>query len=263
MKTDAAPFFEEADDGLLVGSDPARGPWDADQCHAGPVAGLVARACERLAPAAQLVRLTLEVTRPVPLSGIRVSAREVRAGRTMTLTEATVALPSGEPLAIGRALHYAVRDLGDVPSPDPAPPDFDGRVPGRFPAPVAVHGQPFFLDGVDIAYPPGETTDPGPTTLWMRTVPLVAGEDPSPFQRLCPLADCGSGVARNAPLSDYTFMNPELTIYMHRASTAEWFASQAVAIWEPTGIGLATAVLHDPTGPVATVNQPLLLRPAA
>ena len=56
----------------------ARGPWDPRACHGGPVSALLARAVERADPDApvdwQVARLTIELTRPVPV------------GRPLTLT---------------------------------------------------------------------------------------------------------------------------------------------------------------------------------
>lgn len=207
-----------------------------------------------------LTRLNLELTKPVPLAGFMIQAKVQKAGRTMATTTSEVLDPDGRPLGVGRGLHFTERDLATVPTAPPGTPNFDDRVTGEFPVPGSIHGLPYFLDAVEIAYPPQENTDPGPTTLWMKTVPILDGEQPSPFQRLCPLADCGSGVSRNAPISQFTFMNPDLTIHMHRATTSDWIASRAVSTWEPTGVGLAHATLFDPTGPIGTADQTLVLR---
>lgn len=125
----------------------------------------------------------------------------------------------------------------------------------------AHHGLPFFRDWIDVAYPPGESSAPGPTTLWMKTPPLVKDETPSPFQKICPLADCGNGTSRNAELTDATFVNPDLTIILHRLPESEWLASSAISFWENTGIGMSSATLFDEQGSVGCALQTLLIQP--
>jgi hypothetical protein len=46
-------------------------------------------------------------------------------------------------------------------------------------------------------YPEGHRPASGPTTVWMNTAPLLLGEEPSPFQSVGPLADCGNALGRH------------------------------------------------------------------
>jgi hypothetical protein len=95
----------------------------------------------------------------------------------------------------------------------------------------------------------------------MRTIPLLAGEEPSPFQRICPLADSGNAIGRNAEPDEIGFVNPDLTVVLHRRPEGLWLGSEAVSFWQPTGIGLADALLFDHRGTVGRALQTLLLRP--
>ena len=89
-------------------------------------------------------------------------------------------------------------------------------VTGDFPIRKTLHDKPAFNGaGVSVKYPEGQTPEPGPTIAWMKTVPLLQDETPSPFQRICPLADCGNAFSRNAEPSEFNFMNPDLTILLH------------------------------------------------
>jgi hypothetical protein len=112
---------------------------------------------------------------------------------------------------------------------------------------------------VEVRYPPGQDPEPGPTTVWMRALPLLPDETPSPFQRICPLADCGNAIGRNAEPAEMGFMNVDLTIVLHRDPIGEWLGSRAVSRWEPTGIGMADALLFDGGGVVGRAVQTLLL----
>jgi hypothetical protein len=255
----SASFFAPLGPGAYRANGIARGPWSADACHAGPVTALFAREAEALIPDKQLARLTVDIARPVPVSELRVTGKVLRSGRSAAVTNLVLTDAAGTISATAEGLHLAAGDIGPVPSPAEAPPSFDDAIRGPFPVKTSAHGLEFFADGVEAAYPPREDDSPGPTTMWMRSAPIVAGEDPSPFQRLCPLADCGNGISRNAELDEFTFVNPDLTVAMHRAPEGEWIASKAVSHWQSTGIGLSLATLYDTLGPVGSATQTLLI----
>jgi len=65
-------FFTRTDEDLFVGNGPARGPWTADACHAGPVSGLLARSAENTITDKQMVRPSriTSVSIPNPPIGI-------------------------------------------------------------------------------------------------------------------------------------------------------------------------------------------------
>lgn len=255
------PFFEQPEDNLFVARDPARGPWSKDAVHAGPVSGLVARALEAEIPDKHLTRLTLDFVQTIPMQGFRIEAERVRNGRTLATGRARVFATDGTLCVEAVSTHLAARDPEPFPGAGEAPAPRDAAIAGAFPVTATLHGRPAFADFIDIAYPAGETPAPGPTALWMRTPPLLPDERPSPFQSLCPLADCGSGISRNSEIDRVTFMNTDLTIVAHRRPRKAWLLSRAHSFWQSDGIGLAQAEIADAHGPVATVLQTLLLRP--
>jgi len=260
IESDAAAFFH-LDGDVIIGNDAARGPWSADACHAGPVSGVLVRAIEQAAPDKQLARVTMSFQRPIPIAGFRITAVVERDGRSTAATTAQLADRDGNVCAVACGLHLARHDFDTLPTATVPAPRFADAVAGTFPVEHATHGLPFFRSGIEVAYPPGETPDPGPTCVWMRTLPLIEGERPSPFQSLCPLADCGNGVSRNSRFAEATFINPDLTIAVFRLPESEWLASRAISFWEPTGIGLSHAQLFDTTGAIGYALQTLLIRP--
>jgi acyl-coenzyme A thioesterase PaaI-like protein len=253
--------FFRLDGELVVGNDAARGPWSADACHAGPVTAVLARALEQAVPGKQLVRVTVTFQRPVPMAGFRVEATPLRDGRSVATAQAQLMAVDGKICAHASGLFIAAADHGMLPTSSLPGPDIAEAVAGPFPVERAVHGLPFFSSGIDVAYPPGETPDPGPTTIWMRTLPIVDGERPSPFQALCPLADCGNGISRNSTFAEATFVNPDLTIGVFRQPESDWLASAACSFWEPTGIGLSQAQLYDTKGAIGFALQTLIVEP--
>lgn len=246
-------------------TDHARGPWRAEHCHAGPPTGLVARALERLVPGKRLTRLTVNLTRPIPHAGFRVEAELGREGRVVATSVARLVDDDGRVVASAEGLHVLRRPSdGDCPTHAETIGSPDAASPGAFPIRETLHGLPAFNGaGVETRYPSGESSDPGPTTAWLRTVPLLPDEAPSPFQRICALADCGNAFGRNAEPAVTTFANADLTVLLHRDPVGDWLGTRAVGFWEPDGIGLAEAALFDRDGRVGTALQTLVLFPAA
>jgi hypothetical protein len=238
----------------------ARGPWDPNACHAGPPTGLLARASELLVPDQQLVRLTVDLTRPIPYAGFRIDAAVTRKGRTVSTTEMTIVDVDGRPVVSARGMHLAATDQEELPNTPLSTPSLSESEPGRFPIAAGGHGLAMFSGAVEMRYPPGHGPNPGPTQAWMRTVPLLADEAPSPFQRICPLADCGNAISRNADPIPLTFVNTDLTILLHRPPVGEWLGMDSVSRWEPSGIGMSDSLLFDDEGPVGRALQVLSIR---
>ncbi len=260
--TDTEPqAFFQRDDDWYVGNDPARGPWSADGCHAGPVTGVIAAAAERLIDDKQLVRLTVNYVRPVPMAGFATIAEPAGSGRSAASATITLRDRDGKLCATAQSLHITLNEIPEPPTARPSAPRFEEASEGSFPVKAPLHDLPFFGSEVEAAYPPGEDNEPGPTTIWMRCPPIVDGEPTSPFQSLCPLADCANGFARNADFTDVSCVNPDLTILVHRLPRSDWLASKGVSFWEASGIGSTQATLYDTDGVIGSALQSLVIRP--
>ncbi len=257
----AEAFFVTDDDVHFVATEYSRGPWDADACHGGPPCGLMVRAVERLVPDKQLVRLTAEIIRPVPMAGFRIDTEVFRDGRAVSIVDVRMTA-GGKLIARAHAALHRAQEPFEVKNARVDYPDFAAARPGAFPVDQTLHGRFGFTNAVEIRYPPGETGG-GPTTLWMRTrVPLLAGEESSGFQRICPLADCGNGVSWNEYFVDVAALNPDLTVVFHREPRGEWFAMSAISHTHGNGIGATEARLYDVHGPVGFACQGLLVTAA-
>ena len=259
----------------FVSSELTRGPWDPDAQHAGPPTALIARALERtpavIAPEAswQFGRITFEILRPVPIAPLTVSTEVVRPGRSVELLAATLAGEDGEPLiratawrvvraAVELPFGLAGEDAGSPAWPSsPLAPPADGSP------------ESFFETGQDDGYHTameyrflsGRFLEPGPATVWMRMrAALVAGEQPSPLQRVLTAADSGNGVSAALDWSRFLFINVDLSVHLHRMPATEWVCLDAITVPEPTGIGLADAALHDERGPIGRALQTLVVR---
>jgi hypothetical protein len=255
-------YFTQAEETLFVGNDPARGPWSPDHCHAGPVTGLVARAAEReVGPEKMLTRLTLDVLRPLPLTGLRVTARTVRHTRTLATTRVEVHDLAGTLCVQATSMHLVRKSLGEVPTAQVEPIRLEDAEPGPSLMIGGLHDKPMFGHFNEMAFPKGQEMKPGPKTVWMKVPPLLENERQSPIQSMCALADCGNGISWNEPPVRFGFMNTDLTLQVHREPESEWLASEALSHWHGNGVGMSQAVLHDTKGPVAVALQTLVLHP--
>ncbi|MEX2278507.1 MAG: thioesterase family protein [Acidimicrobiia bacterium] len=257
-----AEAYFTTDDGVWFrGTGYVRGPWDLNSCHAGPPAGLMARALENLVPDKALTRMSIEIARPIPMAGFRVETEIRREGRAVTLTTARI-LDDERVYSEAQAMHLRQIDLPTRTAPFDLP-DFDVAIPGPFPITDALHGEQAFPSSIEVRYDPsGSIGRGGYTVVWMRNrVPLLEGEEPSGFQRICPLADSGNGTSYNEYLDRVLFVNPDLLLSIHRRPEGEWLGAKTVSHWGDNGIGMADSELFDRTGPVGRATQNLLLDP--
>jgi hypothetical protein len=238
------------------------GPWDPALQHGGPPAALLARAVERLAagpPRPLLTRLSAEILAPVPVTDLVVRARVVRAGRRVAWCTADLAT-AAEPDSPLVHLHaWVMRREDDLALPhtpaDPAPP------PGTL-SPRPDGWNPGYLDAVEWRTVAGELAQPGPATVWTRLrVDLVRGEAPSGVQRVCAVADSGSGISAVDAPARLVFVNTDLTIHLVREpdGPAVWMDSTTTI--DRAGIGLASTTLGDERGALGTAAQALFVTP--
>lgn len=256
-------YFTTTDGDHFVPTDHARGPWAPDACHAGPPTALLVRAMERVVTHQRLVRITVELMRPVPMAGFRVQAEIRRPGRSVTLTEAEI-FDDERIYARAHGMHLRQLEGLDCSTVVSQMPNFEAATPGPFPIRTAKHDRGGFIETLECRYDPdGGTGAGGPTTIWVRTrLPVLADEEPSPFQRICPLADSGNGISYNDSLDKIRFPNTDLSVSIHREPVGDWFCSSATSHWHQDGTGLADAELFDTSGPVGRALQHILLTPA-
>jgi Thioesterase-like superfamily len=100
----------------------------------------------------------------------------------------------------------------------------------------------------------------GPATAWLRMrQPLVAGEQPSPLQRVLTAADTGNGISVTLDWRRYLFINVDLSVHLERMPVGEWICLDAVTLPEPNGVGVADTLLFDERGRIGRALQTLLI----
>lgn len=251
-------FFCIDEGGWIMGNDGARGPWNANGCHGGPVAGILARAAERAVPNKQLARLTIDLIKPVPLSGFKIKYFTGKEGRNVSRGTLELRNREEELCASASALFLISVDIGSVRTTHIETPKLTSASVFSFPKIAANHELPTFADHVELAIL--DQFQNGPNTIWMKTPRLLDDEIMSGFQLTCPIADCCNGFSRNEEVQEVSFINPDLNIQIHRTPVSEWIGAKFSSQWETNGIGLASALLFDDEGPVGTAQQIVLLQ---
>ena len=253
------PCYVPLGDGRFRSTTSTAGPWSPDSQHGGPPSALLGRAIELCSPRPETVvaRMTVELLGAVPVAEVEVRAGVVRPGRSVELLEAEL-LAGGRVAARARAWRVR-RAAGDgvpprasAPAPLPAEerdPSGDGWSDG-------------YLQAVEWRVASGDFVAPGPAVAWTRLrVPLVDGEELTPLQRVLAVADSGSGVSGELDIREWLFINPELTVHLHREAVGEWICLDATTTVTPGGAGLATTLLSDEQGPLGRGAQSLLVTP--
>lgn len=258
MRPDDAFYLPDGD--AYLATPWTRGPWDPGAQHGGPPTALVVRALERSAAALgdfELARVTVEFLRAVPIARCTVDVAPLRTGRrALGFTGALTA--GGHVCARASALFIRRADLPlppelrvpDVPVDPRALPE---RVFTFFPDPVGYH------TAMELRIGTGPNI-PGAGDIWLRQRgQLVAGEPPSPAQRVAVAADAINGVGFALDFTRYTFVNADLTIYLHRQLCGEWVRLQATHTAQPCGRGLVDGALADTRGPIGRALEAQVL----
>jgi hypothetical protein len=252
-------FYTPDGDGF-VASELTRGPWDEKSQHAGPPCALLGRALDRTGAIAdaQVVRVTYEIVRPVPIARLETRTEIIRPGRNVELIEGELC-HEGEPVIRARAWRIRTADVEiDRAPPEPAPipgPD-TAAVQSFFPVPWDVG----YHTAMEVRFVDGGFVEPGPARAWMRMrVPLIEGEEPRPLDRVLAAADSGNGVSSPLDYRRYIFINTDLTVNLRRLPEGEWVCLDAVTYPESSGIGLSDTALHDERGMIGRATQALLV----
>ena len=257
--TGTQSFYVPLGDDRWLATVHTTGPWDPRSQHGGPPSALLGRAVEQCAPRddVMVARMTVELLGPVPVGELEVRARMARPGRSVELVEAVMSA-GGRDCARAQAWRVKRTQGAAIPSRHaPAPARPETAVAG--PPPGWVDG---YLSAVEWRFARGGLGEGGPATAWTRLKhPLVPDEEPSALQRVLAVADSGNGISAELDVSQWYFINPELTVHLHREPVGEWICLDAQTTVSEGGVGLATSVLSDEQGPAAVGAQSLLVAP--
>ena len=253
-------YIREAAD-RFTATELTRGPWDAGAQHGGPPSALVGHLIESHPGARadmRVTRLTVELLRPVPIAPLNVTRRSVHSGRSVEVVEVTLTPDDGKPVL--RATAQRIRTTGDGGADQPVAqlPPPDGIAPRQFEFPFEVG----YHTALDTRFVAGSFAQRGPATCWTRLrVPIVDGAPISPLSRVLAAADSGNGISNVLNFDRYLYVNPDLTVVLHRYPAGEWVGLDARTTLGGNGIGVADAELHDERGRIGRGVQSLFVAP--
>ena len=264
MEVPPAPYLPTADPQVVESTPLSQSGWYENGQHGGLIAGLLARAVERvptLAPM-EVARLTVDIFRVVPTVPLTVKTSLIREGKRIQLIRAHMYAADIE-VAQATALRLRVADL---PPPQAAQPD-----PTLLPTSVArskavdmervgvgVSGRPYFhRHGVQMRQAEGEFDQPGPGAVWIKILtPLVAGEELTPLLRAAITSDHGNGISSVLPTS-WVFMNADLNVHLFRLPVGDWVGLRSLSWFAHLGRGVAHSQLFDENGGIGRSVQTL------
>jgi hypothetical protein len=240
---------------LLRATEHAGGPWSPDMLQGSATTALMAREVEQLAIGCSFAvrRLTFDLWRPAGLRAFGLVTDLLRDGRKAKTLQ--VRLMDGE-AEIGRCTA-----LLTAPGISPADPfakaaSHDDAPETGAPPPAFAQKWSRYFQNVSVRLIEGALEKPGPAAAWMRLdMPLVEGEANTPLLQAVQAADFSSGVAQIVDMREWTFVNPEISLYFFRAPEDEWILIRSRTRVGANGAGLTTATLSDRQGPFAEVMQ--------
>jgi hypothetical protein len=252
------------DGASFVPTELTRGGWTDDSQHGSPPAGLLGRVVEMIPTAVpmQIVRFTVDLFRAVPLAPLQVTTAVRRDGKRIQVVDAY--LRAGD-VELGRASALKIRTTAVV-----LPTGQDSEwVRPSLPEDIEVlewdsygdRSMPrFHYDAVEIRSVDASFVSTRPGLSWFRLlVPLVAGEEPTPFVRLATLSDLANGNAQALDPWRYLYINPDISLYCHRLPVGDWVGMHSWAVQQPTGIGMTDTWVFDQEGAVGRINQAQLI----
>jgi hypothetical protein len=247
-------------DGNRVETSPnAAGPWDATMQHGSAPAALVTWAAEAIPTSApmQIVRVTIDLMRPVPVAPLTFETEVLREGRKIQLCAVRLLADN---ILVVRATVLKVRADGlplpsaigdppiDVPSPEqgkPMEPPFS-RTP--------------FVTGLSVSMVRGGFLKIGPAAIWYRVDrPIVEGAAVSQMMRAVVAADFCNGTSSTLDFHKWTFLNADLNVSFARAPVGDWILLNAETWIGPDGAGIAAGRLGDSKGYFGRAVQSLVI----
>ena len=207
--------------------------------------------------------MTFDLMRAIPMSLLEVTVEVVRDGRRVQVVVASL-LDRGTEVARATALRMRVAEIDLPPAPfDPwqPPPPPDETPPAEWAD--WEHNtdlKRFHRHAVEVRTVNRSFRTPGRGLSWVKLLyPVVAGEQVTPTVRAAALADVANGNAKVLDPAEYLYVNPDVTLYLHRDPVGDWIGMDSVAFQHGTGIGVADTLLFDTNGPIGRVNQAQLL----
>ena len=262
-----ASVFTE-DNGFLLPTDLAKGPWYPGTQHGSSMMGLMAWGVERQETdvARQVVRLTVDMMKAAPIDAIELNTEVRKSGRYKTVVDISICC-KGEEYVRASALCFRTSEVPVIDRLKYQGPTF--TLPGPLPADYfeVSARRPGFHHALDIQL----DVDTKPALIWIRLKqPLLPDFEVTPLLRVALAADWTYSVPAMAQrlLTGEAFdsqpfygINPDTTLNLQRPAQGEWIGIQTHATFDDLGAGTAVGQIFDKDGAVGFCSQSVLIRP--
>jgi Thioesterase-like superfamily len=240
---------------LFRATEQAGGPWSPDMLQGSATTALMTREVEQLAVASGFAvrRLTFDLWRPAGLRAFGLQTDMLRDGRKAKTLQVRL-LDGG--VEIGRCTALLTAQGESPTDPFTKTAGHDAAPETGNPPPAFAQKWSRYFQNVSVRLIEGALEKPGPAAAWMRLdMPLVEGEATTPLLQAVQAADFSSGVAQIVDMREWTFVNPEISLYFFRPPQDEWILIRSRTRVGANGAGLTMAGLSDRQGPFAEVMQ--------
>jgi hypothetical protein len=243
------PFFTRDGD-RFIPTPACRGPWDPQSLHGRVIVGLLGFELEQKHGDPDFIpaRLTVDMYRLPNFAPIEVTTRVVRAGGRIKVVDAEFI---SDGVSMGRASCQFLRRTANPEGVIWSPPNWDAPMPEDIDPPADRPG----MGGMWATRPiTGGFGSLGRRRTWMSEVrDLVEGVPLTPFQRIAVSADFASPFA-NASDQGLSYINTDVTVYLHRLPVAEWIGFEAVNHQATDGVAIGECFLYDREGPIGAAT---------
>ena len=244
----------------LIPQPNACGPWFPGVQHGGSVSGLFARAIERIESDAEMftTRISIDMSRRVPMGPTRVTVAVVRNGRRVQSLEASYNVADE---VVARATATRIRVDEDLASETIGVGSRSEDLPPKQPEEVPELTDIFLgFDFVRNFTMHREDIGEGAAMSWARLDrPFVEGEESTALVRLAAAADMIPSANSILDHRRYLSVNPDLNIAVSRLPEGDWIGSSAVVRTARRGVGQTDAQLYDRHGVVGRSIKSLLV----
>jgi len=243
--------FFKRDGAGYIANPVSRGPWNPQSLHGRVIVGLLAFEIEQRFGDPDFVpaRLTVDMYRLPDFSPIEVATRVVRDGNRIKVIDAE--FMSGG-VSVARATSQLLRRTEAPEGTVWTRPNWDAPAPEDLPPPPAGRNG---MGGMWATRPiSGGMGTAGPRRTWMSEVrELVEGTPLTPFIRVALCADFASPFA-NAGDQGLSYINSDVTLYLHRAPVKEWIGLEVAHHQATAGVAIGECYLYDVEGPIGSAT---------
>lgn len=239
--------FHQLDGSSYVPQKVATSAWKGTDISGPAVVGAVARSLEVETGVEDMqpARLTVDLFRPVLSEPFEVRTSLVRDGNRIRVSEAEL-VQGGETktratlVQLRRAENPAGRAW--IPANDrPIPPKFIGETMPEMQFPM------YFTEGAGWSDNMTVHQTAQRKAYWFRPIPVVSGEEATPFQRAAIVSE-GTSLITNWGSEGIGFINADLTLSLARLPRSEDLGMQADLHVEEDGIAVGNTALYDRDG---------------